>query len=58
MSVAYFTGVYPARPVAPGDGTGVKFFGKDSAADLTGVAPGDGTGVYRACPVGRLSYWG
>ena len=24
-------------PVAPGDGTGVKFFGKDSLADLTGA---------------------
>ena len=29
--------VHPARPVAPSDGTGVKFFAKDSAADLTGV---------------------
>ena len=47
-SKAYFTGVYPAgracpvapgdgTGVAPGDGTGVKFFEKDSAADLTGV---------------------
>jgi len=44
--VADLTGACLACPVAPGDGTGVKFFEKDSRAYLTGVAHVYGTGAH------------
>ena len=59
-----FSYACPARPVAPGDGTGVKFFEKDSGAHLTGalsaisseqnrggfVLPWGGGGYFRLIP--------
>jgi len=59
-----FSYACPARPVAPGDGTGVKFFKKDSIAYLTGalsaisseqnrggfVLPWGGGGYFRLIP--------